>query len=354
MPMFQQFNRVDECGETYLKGGIPAVSMGISGRCNLRCLYCSENAGKKKADETSPAEKTVMLNKFKKAGLKSMAFCFYGEPSLDPAFWPMVEWCGKNNVQLYSFSNLTQITSLALAKKLLDNNVTIAGKMDRLMNFDDLLGVKGSSQKTLRGLSYLLEAGYPVIKKAGEQTITNLSIVFVPTKLNYKEVTRVAEKCKSLNIFLRVGALEKVGRAEDNSDSLYLPKKELEWVYNEISRIYEYDYKSSYSHYCLGILGAMIDIDGSVFVDQYGLSCHFVMPRDMAVVQKNVIGNAVTDSIEEIWNKIEKIRVDNVYKLEKLVKDLEKRNISGIGCSGRTDKMLKKALELIKTKHRLQ
>lgn len=350
---FQQFNRIDECSKTYLSGGIPTVSMGISRRCNLRCIYCSENAGIKEQIETTPEQKISILNKLKKENLKSMAFCFYGEPSLDPAFWQMVEWCGKNDVQLYTFTNLTQITSLELAKKLFENNVTIAGKMDRISDFDDLLGVKGSSQKTLKGMGYLLAAGYPSLKKKGDVTVTNLSIVFVPTKLNYKEVTKVAKKCKSLNIFLRVGALEIVGRARDNNDKLHLSSEELSWVYDEISKIYGYEYKDAYSAYCLGILGVMVDTDGSVFVDQFGLSCHFVMPRHLAKVEKNIVGNILNEPANKIWDKIEKIRAANVPALENLTRKMENCESPMIGCSGRTDHMLKNALDLIKIKHNL-
>jgi MoaA/NifB/PqqE/SkfB family radical SAM enzyme len=349
--ILREDHRVEECCQAYLKGKIPSISLGVSGRCNFACLYCDRRSGKAKKNEIGPKEKIKILKKMIPYGIKIIDFCFEGEPLLDPAFWMLIEIANKNGVLPFTFSNLTQIKNIEIAKKLLKNNVTIAGKMDRTDNFDDLIGVK-MSQYVVKGLDNLLKAGYPAIFEKNGQSYTKLSMVFVPTALNYTEAPVVAKKCKKLGIFLRVGKLEIVGRAEDNRKKLYLSCDKVDEVYQQVSDVFGYDYVKNYKACCFNLLGLFIGVDGKISVDQYGLSCPFIVPSDMGELETIYVGNALTDDIGKIWSKVENIRVKNIGKLEKRVNRLTKGRIS-VGCSGESYSTLKMAIDLIKEKHRL-
>lgn len=350
--ILQEDHKVEECFQAYLSGKIPSLSLGISGLCNMACLYCDRRSGTKKSHEISANERVTIFEKLIPFGIKVVDFCLEGEPLLDPAFWSIIEIANKNGILPFTFSNLTLINNLDIAKTLLKNNVTIAGKMDRVDDFDDLLGKQGASIKIKQGLEYLLQAGYPRIVQQNNNVLTKLSMVFVPTALNFKDIRSVAMKCQDNSIFLRVGELELVGRAKDNAKQLALEYKLLNWVYDQISEVYGYSYLNSYKECCFNVLGLMVGVDGNIFVDQYGFSCPFVFPKDMGELKQIYIGNALEDPIDKMWTKIERIRKENVHLLEKRIERVLKSGNS-LGCSGKSDVILKKALSLVKMKHSL-
>jgi MoaA/NifB/PqqE/SkfB family radical SAM enzyme len=350
--ILQEDHRVYETCLAYLKGNIPSLSLGISGICNMGCLYCDREAGTKKTDELTSSQRVSVFEKIAPYGIQVVDFCFEGEPLLDLAFWSIIEIAHDRGILPFTFSNLTQIDSMDKAEILLRNNVTIAGKMDRVDNFDDLLNREGASIKIKRGLDFLLKAGYPNVKTRDGQDYTKMSMVFVPTALNYMNIGSVAEECKQNKFFLRVGELELIGRGYENRKRLALERKKLDWVYSQISKVFGYNYLQTYQECCFNVLGLMIGVDGKVFVDQYGLSCPFIFPKDMGELQVLYMGDALKDPIDEIWNKIEHLRIKNIHLLESRIAIVLKAGKS-LGCSGKSDVILNRALSLIKQKHNL-
>lgn len=341
-----QHHRVDQVCQAYLEGKTPSVSIGTSAICNLACLYCDRNAGAKSKDELKPEQKLLILKELISKGIETVDFCTEGEPMMDPAFWPMVEMASKRGVLVFTFSNLTQITSLRVAQRLFRHNVSIAGKMDRFGNFDDLVGKKGASAKIKKGLDFLMRAGYPKLIEKENLIETNLGVVFVPTALNFKDIEKVSRFCFRNKIFLRLGELEYVGRGQKNKRQLFLPRAKLDYVYQKASEVLGFDYLKTYRISCFNVLGMFIRANGDVLTDQFGLSCPFVIPRELPKIQEVFIGNVLKEKIDDIWQKIEEQRKKSLPLLKKKVRKLKKETAQ-CGCAGPARHVLEKAHQLI-------
>jgi len=100
----------------------------------------------------------------------------------------------------------------------------------------------------------------------------SIAASIVPTKLNYKEIPSLVEKCVENNAFPLLGQLEYAGNAINEYDNLLLSKEELLELKSEINWIIGTEYKIPI---CPSVIsGIHINNNGYISVDKKsGLSC---------------------------------------------------------------------------------
>lgn len=139
------------------------IVWNITGRCNLRCKHCYQDAGvlsKGLPEELTREEKIKVMEEIAKSNIPTFAFAG-GEPLMDPVFWELAEIGKKAGLYMSINTNGTMITE-QVAERLKDigfayYGVSLDGSTAEV--HDNFRGVKGSFEKALRGIKNLIKAG---------------------------------------------------------------------------------------------------------------------------------------------------------------------------------------------------
>ncbi len=159
-------------GETIVKYGVKTpmvfgeplmIVWNITGRCNLRCKHCYEDAGvlsKGLPEELTREEKIKVMEEIVKSNIPTFAFAG-GEPLMDPAFWELAEIGKKGGLYMSINTNGTLITE-EVAERLKDigfayYGVSLDGSTAEV--HDNFRGVKGAFERALRGIKNLIKVG---------------------------------------------------------------------------------------------------------------------------------------------------------------------------------------------------
>ena len=170
------------------------VVWNITGRCNLRCKHCYEDAGvlsKGLPTELTEGEKIKVMEEITKTNIPTFAFAG-GEPLMDPSFWKLAEIGKKAGLYMSINTNGTLITE-EVAERLKDigfayYGVSLDGSTPDV--HDNFRGVKGSFERALQGIKNLI--------KAGEADKTCIS--FTVAKENKKEIPNMIKLRDQLGI----------------------------------------------------------------------------------------------------------------------------------------------------------
>ncbi|MGC8976744.1 MAG: radical SAM protein [Candidatus Ratteibacteria bacterium] len=139
------------------------VVWNITGRCNLRCKHCYEDAGiltKGLPEELTIEEKIKLMEEITKTNIPTFAFAG-GEPLMDPAFWELAKIGKKAGLYMSINTNGTMITK-KVAEKLKEigfayYGVSLDGATPEV--HDEFRGVKGAFERALNGIKNLIEVG---------------------------------------------------------------------------------------------------------------------------------------------------------------------------------------------------
>ncbi|MFC1648673.1 radical SAM protein [Nanoarchaeota archaeon] len=195
------------------------VFLGIytSKRCNLKCLYCFEDAGKESDNETTLEEKISMIEQGIEMGAKVLFIAGAGEPTIDSQFRSVVEHSYKRGLTTLVYTNGTIIDS-GLAQFMFGHDVTPVVKIESLHEdiHDELVGRKWGYQRAMQGINSLLAAGYGDVR----DEFTRIGIAAVYTRLNMHGLLDLKEWCEQISIKLMVDWMLIRGRAGDSEDLL--------------------------------------------------------------------------------------------------------------------------------------
>ncbi|MCM8766869.1 MAG: radical SAM protein [Candidatus Omnitrophica bacterium] len=138
------------------------VVWNITGKCNLRCKHCYEDAGilsKGLPTELSREEKIKLMEEITKLNIPTFAFAG-GEPLMDSAFWELAKIGKEAGLYMSINTNGTLITK-EIAEKLKEIGFAYYGvSLDGANNVhDEFRGVKGSFERALNGIKNLIEVG---------------------------------------------------------------------------------------------------------------------------------------------------------------------------------------------------
>jgi len=152
----------EQIEETRKKGGLLSMELELSRECNLRCIYCYANSGKKLENELTLEEIFDALDQALELGARRIIIIGGGEPLMYPHTVEIMRYLHQKKTGIDLFTNGTLITR-ETAELLMELGVAPVIKMNSMKeDVQDMLANRPGTFKAIReGLENLLAAGYP-------------------------------------------------------------------------------------------------------------------------------------------------------------------------------------------------
>jgi MoaA/NifB/PqqE/SkfB family radical SAM enzyme len=179
----------------------------ITRACNLDCIHCYNNSGKKLVTELSHAQRLDIAQQIVDA--KIMRICLSGgEPILCKSFWDVAKKLKQGKVMCNTITNgwyVDEETAKKFSKYFGYIQVSIDGA--KAKTHDTIRGKKGSFDRAVNACKYLVENG------------VKLSICFTINSINANEIEKAIELANSLGAFsFRTDRVRFLGRAAINQN----------------------------------------------------------------------------------------------------------------------------------------
>lgn len=217
-------------------GKLLSITLLLGDQCNLKCLYCYRDAGKKENHELNIADWKSILLQAKDLGAKNVWIPGSGEPMLDINFfngenYPILEICKELNLTTTFFTNGTYFTDANL-EKLRHYKTSVITKLNSFQEDtqDYLAGEPSISKRIYQGLNLLIKHGL------NKYHPTRLGIDTVITAFNYEEIEEIFKHCRENNIIPYITANLHGGRAVQNPQ-LDVNKEMLQNIFNKVLAI---------------------------------------------------------------------------------------------------------------------
>jgi len=196
--------------------GLIQIDVDTSMACDLRCVYCFSNAGKRLADEMTFDDICRVLEQARELGARLVVVVGGGEPFCYPELRRLFDRIDALQMSAIVYTNMTKIDE-AWASYLWDRQIAVAGKINSFdaAVFDRLLGVDGASAKAYRALELLQSVGYP-----GDPARPLLAIESVILKPNIHEMPRMWRYCRDHGIIPYFEMVKEQGRTREHTDLL--------------------------------------------------------------------------------------------------------------------------------------
>jgi len=201
------------------------ISVEISRRCNLRCVYCYADSSPNRDPGLSNAELEMVIREAVELGACLVSIVGGGEPLLRDALLVDGQSCidQANALGCYCslYTNCTLVDGRA-ARWLASRDVSVVGKLNSLREAvqDELSAVPGSARTIMRGIELLLEAGL------GRSEPSRLGLETIICRQNYDEIPTMWRWMRDRNIVPEVEIPTLQGRARSNGASLYFDPRE--------------------------------------------------------------------------------------------------------------------------------
>jgi radical SAM protein with 4Fe4S-binding SPASM domain len=197
--------------ETTLEGAQPNLQLFLTRKCNLRCTHCYADAGRALGGEISVADWKQVITEFSAMKAGGVVTFSGGEPLVHPQFHDIARHAKSLDHKVYLLTNGVAIDSLDMAKSLVgvvdSVQLSLEGTAPKI--HDPIRG-KGSFQRAVKGLEYLLASGFPV------------EIVFVVLPGNVADLRNnlgdFVERSDSPNLSVALGVVNYNGRAQNTFD----------------------------------------------------------------------------------------------------------------------------------------
>lgn len=272
------------------------LQIEITSRCNLRCKHCYvyEKDGQKMLE--LPVEKIKdIIAKAKRAGAEVISLTG-GEPFLREDIFDILTYINNKNMAAIILSNGTLINQ-AIAKKLSTlRNIYMAISLDGPKEaHENLRGVEGCFNKTLRGIKNLLSHGIPV------------RINFTVNRYSLGKSKELIGTLKKLGYDKppRLGVILSLGRAQSNNVGVTVAEFSGEFAdyweaVKELLGMGKYPVKALEGNDC-GVGG------DSLAVTSEGN----IIPCPPLNRKPFILGNVYDDKLSDVWNhskRLKKIR----------------------------------------------
>ncbi len=294
------------------EAGLAHCYLHLTKYCNLRCGYCSYNAGENYDKEQLPTSKFKSIIRRLAINKISQLVFAGGEPLCSEDFFEIVKYARDFFPELGMVTNGTLINS--------ENAEFITKYIDKVqISLDsgvrqehDLIRGEGSYDKTINGIKLLKQCGHQHVKIAPTTNKININ--------NIEEIVRVA---KNLDVMLDIRFFLPIGRGCCNEDEFSISYEQradvFKRVWRECKRI-GYD-KYSIKHFNDAYVGIKtscgicqqkicVDVNGEIY------PCAFLME----------------DSFK-IGNIFDRVPIMETIKLSSIGKELMVRDVDNIeGC----------------------
>jgi radical SAM protein with 4Fe4S-binding SPASM domain len=204
-------------------------------RCNLKCLYCYSDAGRRMENELSLAEIKDVIDQAVALGVQAITIIGGGEPLMAPYILDMIDYLSQKSVNINLFTNATLLTPLK-ARFLADRKVSVVTKFNsmRAEVQDELAGVPGSYDRIQAGIRMLLDAGY------GSTPELPLGLETIICRQNYHELEAMWRYARDHNFHPYFEVITFQGRAK--REKLNVETHEIETLFHRLLEIDEQEY----------------------------------------------------------------------------------------------------------------
>jgi MoaA/NifB/PqqE/SkfB family radical SAM enzyme len=228
-PWGSNFTR-EEIEAAKARHGLLSLELELSRECNLRCVYCYANSGKKLHNELGREEIFDALGQAIDLGARRIIIIGGGEPLMYPGVWEIMEFLHERGIQIDLFTNGTLIT-VENARRLFALGVSPVVKMNSLREEvqDLLVAVPGSFRRIQQGIEHLRAAGYPHPKHS-------LGVETIVCAQNIAELPEMWVWARERGIVPYFEMITFQGRAKKNL-GLNVPAADLHALFLELSRI---------------------------------------------------------------------------------------------------------------------
>ncbi|MCK5226577.1 MAG: radical SAM protein [Desulfobulbaceae bacterium] len=189
-----------------------SMELELSRLCNLRCIYCYAASGLALENELSFDEITNAIDQGIELGARNIIILGGGEPLLYPDLFKVIDYILSKGVRADLFTNATLITP-EIAEQLYEKKVSVVMKQNSHTKEiqDTLAGHAGAFDAIRKGLTALLDAGYP------DETHT-LGIETIICKQNIKELPALWRWAKTKGIIPYFETMTWQGRAKEHPE----------------------------------------------------------------------------------------------------------------------------------------
>lgn len=211
---------------------VQRITMELTRRCNLQCLYCYAESGPAVQTGLSDEEVRLIIGEVVDCGACLISFVSGGEPLLNPSV--LTDGCScidyANSLGCYCllYTNCTLIDRRA-ADWLIERDVTVVGKLNSLQERvqDELAGVRGAAVRIRRGVEHLLAAGFA-------KHAPRLALETIVCRQNYDEMPDIWRWMRDRGVVPEVEIPTVHGRFAKNRNRLYFSPAEARQRYKEL------------------------------------------------------------------------------------------------------------------------
>lgn len=172
----------------FVPGSPFQIVWNITRACNMKCLHCYENAGRRGKDELDREEVLHGIDILARAGVTSLAFSG-GEPTVHPHILEFVEHAHRKGMFVAMATNGFLLADRKLCRKFAEAGLGFVQiSLDGLnpKTHDEFRRVKGAWRRAVEAIRNCVEAGMFV------------EVATTVTKYNYHEVPKMIEFVRSL------------------------------------------------------------------------------------------------------------------------------------------------------------
>ena len=212
---------------------LPRISIELSRRCNLRCIFCYAHSSPERRTGLTDAEIRFVIDEAVALGACAVSIVGGGESLLRRSLLTpgesAIDYANAHGCYCYVYTNCTLVDGHA-ASFLRSRDVSVVGKLNSLRDDvqDRLVGMKGAATKIRRGIAALLDAGF------GGTAEPRFSLENVITKQNYEEMPELWRWMRRRGIVPEVEIPTPHGRAVDNYESLFFDEQEAPEKYRQL------------------------------------------------------------------------------------------------------------------------
>ena len=193
--------------KTTLEDNPPNLQLFLTHRCNLQCTHCYASAGNPLDGEISTSDWIEVIDQFTTMNVGNVVTLSGGEPLVHPEFDKIARHAKNTGCKVYLLTNGVSVTSLDRARSLtatLDSvQLSLEGTVE---DIHDAIRGKGSFQRAITGLDFLLTAGMPV------------ELVFVVLPGNVADLRDnlgdFVARFQNPNLSVALGVVNFIGRAQ--------------------------------------------------------------------------------------------------------------------------------------------
>jgi len=301
------------------------IYAGVSGACDLHCVYCQTKSGKPAPGEMSLEERKDLLDQFKALGGELVHIAGRGEPLVDPIFWEQLDYMRELELKPVIFTHAGGMTQDAVDRLKAANASVIV----KIHSFDEKLqdwfaGKPGYAQARAEGLKRLVDSGF------NRDAPTKLGADILVMKKNMHEVESLFRWCREHNVFPLVKPFLTNERAATPfvKKHLQITPEGLKALYERLSTIdreeHGYEWKPAPPY--------------------AGIHCNYYLYHIMVTIMGDAapciglpyVGNIREQSLAELWLNpdVERIRniLDNVAGKCKTCAQHEEEDCYGCPC----------------------